>query len=349
MMATLWLKFPDEVLFSNRFSDEYKQKLENIFSTMDPQSPWSQALARLRLKATEPDIRLIDWHGGAPYFNWSCLARTVSGGAIQPIRAPDGGYEMRISYKRQHLWALLASQWRIARFLRPDAQKKIDLAESIALGLVLQALILRLGAQAGQMPAWLAAPDVAPQQYRKTIRQIQTVQMRRTDMSNVWKDVFPAYSGENAPPEGLPDFFWDDATPVPGNKSAPPPTAGGKDGVWKGLSVCAGKVTGLAVAVPAVPEPAKLLALKEKYKAPLILVFRRARPETTELFAYADAVVFAEGGVLSHACTVARERNMPSVTAVGPGFYELIKSGEKIWLSLDGSGATVKILPSGPS
>jgi len=344
MMATLWLKFPDEVLFSSRFSSEDKRKLENIFSTMDPQSPWSQALARLRFRATEPNIRLIDWRRDAPYFNWSCLAGVVSGGAVQAVRAPDGGYEMRISYKREHLWALLASQWRIARFLRPDAREKNDLAESIALGLVLQALILRLGAQAGQMPGWLAAPDVAPQQYRKTIRQ-----MRRTDMSNVWKDVFPASAGENAPPEGLPDFFWDDAAPVPGNKAAQPPADAGKDGVWKGLSVCAGTVTGLAVAVPAVPEPAKLLALKEKYKAPLILVFRRARPETTELFSYADAVVFTEGGVLSHACTVAREMSIPSVTAVGPGFYELVKSGEKIWLSLDGSGATVKILPSGPS
>ena len=194
-----------------------------------------------------------------------------------------------------------------------------------------------------------AAPDIAPQQYRKTIRQIQAVQMRRTDMSHVWKEAFPASAGETALPAGLPEFFWDDAAPVAGNKAAPPRTDTGKDGVWKGLSVCAGTVTGLAVAVPAVPEPAKLLALKEKYKAPLILVFRRARPETTELFPYADALVFTEGGVLSHACTVARERNIPSVTAVGPGFYELVKNGEKIWLSLDGSGATVKILPSGPS
>jgi pyruvate,water dikinase len=349
MMATLWLKFPDEVLFSSRFSDEDKRKLESIFSTADPQSPWSQALARLRFRAIEPDVRLIIWHRDAPYFNWSCLAGTVSGGAIQPVRAADGGYDMQISYKRPYLWALLASQWKIARFSRPYAPKKNDLAESIALGLVLQALILRLGAQAAQMPGWLAAPDVAPQQYRKTIRQIQAVQMRRTDMTSVWKEVFPTSSGENAPPEGLSEFFWDDAAPGPGNRAAQPQTETGKDGIWKGLSVCAGMVTGLAVAVPAVPEPAKLLALKEKYKAPLILVFRRARPETTELFPYADALVFAEGGVLSHACTVAREMSIPSVTAVGSGFYELVKNGEKIWLSLDGSGATVKILPTGPS
>jgi phosphohistidine swiveling domain-containing protein len=348
MMATLWLKFPDEVLFSSRFSDDDKRKLENIFSTADLQSPWQQALARLRFKATEPDVRLINWHDRAPYFNWSCLARTVSGGAIQPVLAPDGGYEMQVSYKRPYLWALLASQWKIARFARPDGQKENDLAGSIALGLVLQALVLRLGAQTGHMAAWLAAPDVAPQQYRKTIRQIQAVQMRRTDMSNVWKEAFPASSGEKAPMEDLPDFFWDDAAPGPGNKATSPLAEAGKDGVWKGVSVCVGTVTGLAVAVPAVPGPAKLLALKEKYKAPLILVFRRARPETTELFSYADALVFAEGGVLSHACTVAREMSIPSVTAVGPGFYDFVGNGEKIWLSLDGGGATVKILPTLP-
>jgi hypothetical protein len=56
--------------------------------------------------------------------------------------------------------------------------------------------------------------------------------------------------------------------------------------------------------------------------------------------------LFAEGGVLSPACTVARERNIPSITGLGPGFFELIKASDKLWLNMDGSTATVARIPA---
>lgn len=341
-MATLWLKFPDEVLFSSRFSVAEKRRLEDVFSATDDASPWRQALDRIGLRQPDHD-RLIRWHRDAPYFNWSCMAQTVSGGAVHATKK-DEHYQMCVSYKPGDLWALLRSQWKVARFLQPKKEPKSDLAESIALGVVLQALVLRLGSNVDKMAEWLAVPHAAPKEYRKTLRQIQAVQMRRTEMSHVWKDVFPGDHSPGGDADNLSEFFWDDDVPVD------EPVAAAKqpvsDGQWRGLSVCGGQVTGLAIAVSSAPDPAALAALKDAYNAPLILVFRRARPETTELFGHAAALLFAEGGVLSHACTVARERNIPAITGLGPNFFELIKAGDKIWLNIDGRAATVARIPT---
>jgi pyruvate,water dikinase len=341
-MDTLWLKFPDEVLFSSRFSVAEKRRLEDIFSVSDSTSAWRQALDRIGLSQPGHD-RLIRWHRDAPYFNWSCMAQTVSGGAVHAVKK-DGYYQMCVSYSPNDLWALLRSQWKIARFLKPKKEQNSDIAESIALGIALQALVLRLGSNVDKMASWLAAPDSAPKEYRKTLRQIQAVQMRRTEISHVWKEAFPGDHGPEGATESLSEFFWDDNVPVDEPVAAVERPV--SDGQWKGLSVCGGQVTGLAVAVPSAPDPAALAALKDAYNAPLILVFRRARPETTELFGHAAALLFAEGGVLSHACTVARERNIPAITGLGPGFFELIKAGEKVWLNIDGRAATVARIPA---
>lgn len=338
-MTTLWLKFPDEVLTANRFRDVDKQKLEQIFSVQDEQSAWRQALTLLHLTPTDDTAKLITWYEDTPYFNWSVLLHIISGGTMQPVRTEEGKYTFTASYKMRDIWALLAVHWKIARFLKHSASDKPTLAESIALGIALQSLILRLGKDVEHMPAWLASPDKAPTQHRKTIQQIQSIQMQRTRMSRLWKEIFSASFQESEHTEDLPDFFWNDVVPV----TTTPAAQTHNEGHWKGMSVCAGTVTGLAVAMSATTTIESLLQLKTLYNAPLILVFRRARPETTEYFEHAAALLFAEGGVLSHACTVAREMNIPSLTALGSGFYDYLKNSKKLWLTINGSEATVSI------
>jgi phosphohistidine swiveling domain-containing protein len=346
MMPALWLKFPDEALFSAAFSGAAKRRLEGIFSAADETAPWRQALARIGFPAPPPHTRLIAWRGDAPYFNWSCMARTVSGGAAYAARAEDGAYRLRLRPGLRALGGLLASQWKTARFLRDLESGPEDLAQSIALGLALQALLLRLGADGAHLAAWLADPARAPARHRKTLRQVQAVQMRRTALSHLWHGLFPAAApGRESAQESLPPFFWDDAPPAAAPRAAPHRPEGGP---WRGMSVCAGRVCGLAVAARPLPAPEALAALRREYNAPLILVFPQARPETTELFAAADAVLFAAGGVLSHACTVARERNLPAITGLGPAFYAAIESDRRLWLEIDGGRGTVSILPSMP-
>lgn len=330
-MPTLWLKFPDEALFYRTFSAADKKRLEDIFSVSDGHSPWRRALALLRIPAT--DELLLFWHENVPYFNWSAMVRIVSGGAVAALPAENGGYRFQPDYTPRRIWALLVRQWRMARFMAKDPGGDA-LAESLALGLGLQSLILQLGADAGQLALWLARPEQAPSKYRRLLRQIQKVQMRRTALSPAWRELFPPPAGtesDDRPP--LPDHFWDQP-PATAAASQPSRPHGPE---WQGMPVCTGRRTGLAVAdMQDLPGDG----------TPLILVFRRARPETTEYFAHAAAVLFAEGGILSHACTVARERNLPAVTALGTDLIDYLRQRQRVWLSVDGGTGRVKVLDS---
>src|SRR5690606_13644567 len=77
-------------------------------------------------------------------------------------------------------------QWRIARFLQQvfahggvPAERDAALAESLALGLCLQALLQRLDSNARRhMAQWLADPSSAPLWHRRTFRQLQAIQLR---------------------------------------------------------------------------------------------------------------------------------------------------------------------------
>src|SRR5690606_34342565 len=107
----------------------------------------------------------------------------------------------------------------------------------------------------------------------------------------------------------------------------------------KGLPVCAGKISGMAVVMVADTPPA------EKPADSCIFIFRHARPDTTECFAMADAVLFANGGVLSHACVVAREQGVPCITGLGADFYAQMKNTTgKVWLTIDGGTGDVRLV-----
>jgi len=332
-MTTLWLKFPDEALFTARFSDADKTVLDDVFS-LNRQSPFMRALILIGLQPPAADTHMIYWYRDLPYFNWSALVRIISGGTIHARKSSGGGYAFSHSYAPKHLWALIRGYWNMTRFLAQPQTDADPLAQSIGLGFIMQSLVLRLGNHVESMPTWLASPATAPKRYRSIIDEIQRIQLRRTSLSHVWTALFPNAGNANDTATA-PAFFWDDAIPsdIPTHVT---------EQKAKGVSVCAGIVTGIALAVRDTRDAARIKDLKAKLNAPVILVFRYARPETTELFALADGMVFCEGGVLSHACTVAREYNKAAITQMGQAFFDSVETAvTPVWLTMDGAIGTL--------
>ena len=338
MANELWLKFPDDAVTAAIPSDGGKRALESVFDAADDGSPWRAALALIGLPA--PAGPMIRWHRDVPYFNAAALAGAASAGALVPERTPDGGYRFVLRPGLTPLLALLRAQWRIARFrARMDALPG-SLPLSLALGIVMQSHMIRMGAHAAHLAAYLAAPDRAPASLRPLVADLQALQMKRTALSPHWHDVIAP--GADGAPGGLPDFFWNDPP------AAPAPVAAAGQGPWKGLPVCAGAVAGLAVAMDRGVTPDMLATLRARYNAPLILVFRAARPQSVTFFPAAQGLLFCEGGALSHACTVARDRNIPCATALGADLWARVCGGERLWLAMDGAAGTAAVI-TGPA
>lgn len=340
----LWMKFPDEGLLSVAFGSEERARFERLFECAVPDSAWQSALIQLHFPTTRPTTQMIRWHQNCPYFNWTCMIETCAQGAATLKRQSDSRFLCQATPTLSGIWALIKAQWRISKFLQKSDQSADPIAQSLALGIALQFFVLQLGSAVPQMGAWLAGSLPVPQRYRRTIQTIQNLQLRRTSLSEAWHKILPA----SATPQdfsALPDFFWDDVPPA---ETSPAPVLSpplSEQNGWKGLSVCAGAVTGLAVIATSARDIPKLEALKAATNAPLILVFRNARPETTEIFHLASAVLFAEGGILSHAATIAREMNLPAITGLGPAFFAIIKENDAaLWLNVDATKASITIL-----
>ena len=332
-MNELWLKFPDDAAFTTIPSADGKRVLESVFDTADGQSPWRMALAMIGLPAQT--MRMIKWYRDAPYFNAAALAGAASAGALVPERIPDGGYRFSLRPGFTPFTALLRAQWRITRFRVRMGDVPDSLALSLALGILMQSHFVRMGAHAAHLADYLAMPDRAPANLRALVADMQALQMKRTALSPYWREVIAL--GVDSLSEDLPDYFWNEPSAIPAT-SVDVSAAG--QGSCKGLPVCAGVVTGLAVAMDRNVTFDDLTALRGRYNAPLILVFRAARPQSVEFFPAAQALLFCEGGALSHACTVARDRNIPCVTALGADLWAQVSGDEKTWLAVDGAAGT---------
>lgn len=341
-MVSLWLKFPDEVLFSHNFTEETRIILQQIFSNSESDSPWLQALSLLRFQRQATNKPMIKWYKNTPYFNWSLYTQLISGGGVHIVKESDGGFSQSFSYKMKHIWSLIAVQWNVARFLTRKSVIKNPLVESIALGMAMQSLIMRMNVDDDCLAKWLSMPEGAPSKHRKTVEQIQAIQMRRTEITDAWHQEFPSAVSEITN-EDLPDYFWDDDVPNVTEKE-PAILASPKDGIWKGKSVCAGNAVGLVILIDRNIDPQAIKDVRNSQKEPIILLFKNARPETTEFFEHADAIIYCNGGVLSHACTVAREVGIPCVTAVGNEFFHLIKNSDQdLFVLVDAHNGFVKL------
>lgn len=345
-MQTLWLSFPEETLAQVLFDTTAQKRLETIFDSWDRTSPWRQALERLGYRDV-PEVDMIAWHKDKPYFNGTAMAWLVSCGTALPVPDAAQGYIFTTQYKLRNFFKVFQAQWKVTRFLQRCLAQPVSvsdpssaLSESIALGLAMQVLLMRLDKSArAKMPQYLAQPASAPALHRKTFQMLQAVQVRRTALSSVWQHIFPM-TREDRGREKHPAYFWD--TPDGAGVVVPLRRRAQNDGitdVFTGLPVSGGVVTGRAVVLlDAADIPAR-----EK-DIPRIFVFRYARPDTTACFAAADAVLYATGGVLSHACVVAREQGVTCVTGLGDDFFERVSSGSETWLSVDAAQGRVEII-----
>lgn len=334
------MKFPDEALFPEGFSQLDKENLERVFSTSDPQSQWRRALTMIGIEHDDRPDAVIRWLGEKPYFNWSHMISVVGNGAIVIGKNPDSAPEFFMTHRPRPLWRFITRQWKIAKFSHKAHENDDQVSLSLALGIVLQSLTLRLGSDAAKLAAWLASPADAPSRHKKTLEQIQRTQMKRTELSGAWKNIFSNTGNNSSGAFTYPDYFWDDDIPEITKRDIELPV---KQDEWKGLPVHPGNRAGLAVAITRESSIEKILALKNDKNIPLILVFRQARPETTEFFGLAAALVFCEGGALSHACTVARDMGIPAVTGVGRSLHEFVLDNPQTWIEIDGTLATVRL------
>jgi phosphohistidine swiveling domain-containing protein len=343
-MATLWLKFSEDAALPAPLDAAERRKLQAIYDAQDENSVFRRAARALGLPVKTAGDLLLRWHRDLPYINWSLMVDAIACGWLGVIPAADGGFEYAARSRPFALLKLLRSQWKTGVYLGPrlipgaplPESNEERLLESTALGLALQAIMLRLPPHRPQeLARWLAAPESAPAKVRRTVLQMQAIQRRRTQLSPAWFELFPPRESREI---DAPAFFWDDP---PAEKPAVAPAAATdlSRAHWPGLPVCAGQVSGRAVIVRSVknfrPPPAPEFT---------VLVFPRARAETTEIFSHAAALLFAEGGALSHACTVAREQGIPCVTGLGPDFLRALEAAENPWLSVDGAAGIVQIV-----
>jgi len=104
--------------------------------------------------------------------------------------------------------------------------------------------------------------------------------------------------------------------------------------VIKGLGCSKGRARGRAVFLDS-PQKAELLKKGD------ILVAYSTDPGWTPLFHIASGVITEIGGLLSHTATIAREYEIPMITAVN-GVTQKIKNGA--YLEIDGSDGNIRIL-----
>lgn len=340
-MKILWLAFPDDSLSGRRFDAPAQVRLAKIFDAGDPSSPWLRALDILKMPAPPADVQMIGWRDGAPYVNGSALAVIITDGTAVAVPDAARGYRFVTPRKLLSLPRVMGQQWRVTRFVqdrlrRLSAPDRDPLVESLALGLAVQVLLMRLDAAAiAKMPQYLINPSAAPVMHRQTFSWLQELQMRRTALSPAWHQLFLDVPTSDAAPPA--PFFWDDEAGV--MLATPAAPSGNLGGLYHGQPVFAGRAQG----------PAEVIMRTEDNPEPRndrrIFVFRHARPETTVYFSQAGAVLYAHGGVLSHACVVARDMGVPCVTGLGDEFFEQVTAPENqpLVLSVDAASGNVKI------
>lgn len=341
MIQTLWTAFPEDTLSAMPFDDAQQLALIDVFDLWDETSPFRRALALLDIAVPDAETDMVIFYKNRPYINATVLTNLVSGGAVKPVADEAAGYRFKTALSPVAYVRLFKLQWRLTQYLQTvltqdvPAEDEAALAESLALGLCMQALMLRLGASARQnLAAYLADPKSAPAAQRATVMQLQAVQARRTQLSPFWHKMFPKQQGAAVE---VPPYFWDHPQDI--TAIVEPVTVAAGQRLFHGMPVAGGQVSGLAVIAADDTPPA------EKPADKCVFVFRYARPEAVAFYAMADAVLFCDGGVLSHACVVARAQGIPCITGLGAGFYDRMKTaGNKTWLAIDGAAATVRVI-----
>ncbi|MBY0355707.1 MAG: hypothetical protein K2Q12_08280 [Rickettsiales bacterium] len=323
-MPTLWHRFAEDSALPSRLDNRDKEILAAIFDPTDPNSIWSKALIMIGLPTEDVPDGLLCWHRDTPYINWNAMVDIVSGGSLFP-EPKDEKFTYRYTYTLSTTWSMVKAHWHISRYVQnhlaadiplPD-DNEAKLVESLALGFCILALTMRIPST--MLHGGLADTYSISKTFRSVIIQIKSLQHRRNQLSPAWTVLFQAKENEEAA-GNIPEFFWNHPP-----KEFPTPLA--KDTIlhtmkqrlstqWHGIPITGEPITCRAFLVRNKADEERVKASNER----LVLIFPLARPDTTVLFSYAAAVLYAQGGALSHAASIAREQNLPSITGLGKEF-----------------------------
>lgn len=322
-MIDVWLKFPTEMALPAVLSVEQKAQFEQLFDGNNPLSAWSIAAASLGFHPPSPAMPFLRWEENTPFINWAAVVAMISCGWVELVPLAPDGFTYQTRYRFSRLPRLINSQWKMSLYLQQEIKMPVStqekLQESIKLGIILQAMMLRLPPHTpAQLAQWLQNTAAAPPKICKTLEGIADLQKRRNVLSSAWQEVFPC------PAEQENISRVEETLPVQAVDKISSPE-------WQGIPVAGtGFISGIAIFKKDLPV---------ETTDPLILIFPRARPETTEYFGQGAAVLYGDGGVLCHACTIAREQTIPCVTALGQEFIQdmqnLTAQNKTVWLSVD--------------
>lgn len=251
------------------------------------EATWSAAWKTLRLPGS-PGQRTFALRDGTAWMN------------IAPL---EGALGTRLRHLPRLLRGSIA-QLHAERYLIQLASPINDneaRVQSLALGVVRQILLARMPiATETAIAGFLAAPHTAPAWSRRTLQQLERVQKERTVRSPSWEGFFSGAAPNNG-------TLSEEAAPSPEGPRAFDVSLK----IWRAHPICLGQAAGPLWIAGHSPRPAPLGSVR---------VFARALPETVGDFEGAAAILFIRGSVLSHAATVARERGIPSLTALDSGF-----------------------------
>lgn len=352
---SLWIRFTNESIPLENLDEDDIRRLEIL---------WRKALQEIGfIVSLSPEHLFFRRRKNTPYLNFSLLVHVLSKNALRVTASEKGeGRSIRANSGRlMGFISLLVIHWRVEAYLsnfahastaRSDNHDEIEKkrVQSLALGICQQLLMMRLPHHTQEnLAAWLMTPEQAPHFARRTLKQLLKLQQARDLRSHAWRGFFKTDPDSCETPlvSGQPESLWsDDPTKLNSTTThrdqeecAPLP----QSSAWKGLPVCSGIIEGSFWLVPE--------RIKSDMPPPTdatIFIFRYARPQSVELYARTRAVLFIEGGVLSHACCVAREKQMICMTGLGQRFLSaLLASPQKhlrVEVSSENGSAQVTIL-----
>ncbi len=323
----LWVRFADESFPVEAIDGDALRRLESL---------WRAALAETGF-IVSLEHRFFTCLHKVPYLNFSLLASVLSDGSMRVVRGEDGGFRIQsaTSWMRSTL-SLVKIHWKLERQLSVSIER-IDSVQirSLALGLCQQLLLMRLPRHTPKMLAtWFMDPEHAPVGTRRTLRQLVQLQKRRQDLSGAWHGFFQSGFDSSGSADGLqaPELVWSDGVcseliqpSIPSTISNPSPPK-----TWTGLGVFPGSREGIFWVVPELLEGDAVPPENTS-----IFIFSRARPSTVEFFHRAAAILFAEGGMLSHACCLAREQHIPCVTGLGKEFLSAARASPEKQIQIE--------------
>ena len=317
---SLWLRFSDESALPCVLPKDSALQLERELDPHRPGSLLEHAFRACGLRAPTrsrgvPWTQFIPWNElRVGYLNATLWVEALSSGMSTVERTEGEGFRIVPRFRVFHLPRLLHAQWRLSALLADldaDASKELRLERSLALGIALQLVQMRLPRHSPrELAGWLSDPSQAPRSAQKTLAMLARIQSRRSTLSSAWSERFQA-SQELRAPEEFPEHFWDSFQLAP---RTPLPSGTRR---FEGSPVFPGVGAGVL-----------------RFRSGELALYPTAHPGALQ--GGARALFFCRGGVLSHACVLARENKIPCITGLGSALEEeLQKSGGEMQIRFD--------------